>query len=225
MKKQMKLGDTVVATDGPAGVVAKIIVDPAGREPDYLVVRRGRIRYRHIVVPVSQVIDVTEGKVLLSASGAVLDEFPDYEVVERYGTYQKPLPVGTRYRPVGAYLPPSNAGYMVLQRRSVPESSVAVEKGMVIRDATGQRVGRVAGLLLDSDPRAVTHILLQLPAPLARTTDATSQPFMIPAALVAGVRDSEVHLAITKAQVFGLAIYVPAEDQEGLATPVEEIDA
>ncbi|MDT8307430.1 MAG: hypothetical protein RRC07_15975 [Anaerolineae bacterium] len=222
MKKQMKLGDTVIASDGPAGVVAKIIVDPEGREPDYIVVRRGRIRYRHIVVPVSQVIDVSEGKVLLSVSGAVLDEFPDYEVVERHGTYQRPLSVGTRYRPVGAYLPPSNAGYMVLHRRSVPPSSIAVEKGMVIRDATGQRVGRVAGLLLDSGSRSATHVLLQLPRPLAKTTAATSQPFMIPAALVAGVRDSEIHLAITRSQVFGLAIYVPAADQEGLATAVEE---
>ena len=206
MKKRIELGYSVKAVDGRVGVVEKVIVDPAQREPNYLVVKRGRIRPRHIVIPVSLVADVSAGQVSLSIMRDALDDFPDYEVTERHGKYEKPVPVGSQ-RPVAAYTPPSNRGYMMLRRRNVPESAIPVEKGMVVKDAKGLRVGRVEGLLLDDERRVATHILLQRPAPRTVSTPATMQQFIVPVELVEDVQEGEIHLRITRWHISGLAVY------------------
>lgn len=209
MRKRIELGDRVKAVDGRAGVVDKVIVDPDERAPGYLVVKRGRLRPRRIVAPVSLVDDVSDGQVTLSITREALDDFPDYEVTERRGRYEKPLPVGPR-RPVATYTSPSNRGYMALRRRNVPESTVPVERGMVVRDAKGMRVGRVAGLALDDERRTATHILLQRPAPMTVSTPAAMQQFVVPVELVEDVREGEVHLRITRWHIAGLAVYEAA---------------
>lgn len=213
MKKRIELGYRVNAVDGRVGVVEKVIVDPDEREPSYLIVKRGRIRPRHIVVPVTLVDEVSAGQVSLSITRNALDDFPDYEVTERHGRYEKPVPVGVQ-RPLTTYTPPSNRGYMKLRQRNVPESAVPVEKGMVVKDARGLRVGRVEGLLLDGERRTATHILLQRPAPMTVATPATMQQFAVPVDLVKDVREGGVHLRITRWHISGLAVYEPVSEQE-----------
>jgi sporulation protein YlmC with PRC-barrel domain len=213
MEKRIELGDSVRATDGRAGVVAKVIVDPGEREPGYIVVKRRRFRSRHIVVPVSLVDEVSAGQVNLSMTRAALDGFPDYEVAERHGRYEKPMPVGP-HRPVAVYTPASNRAYTVLRRRNVPESAVPVEKGMVVTDASGMRIGRVAGLSLDRGRRTATHLLVQRPAPMTVATPATMQQFVVPIDLVEDVREGEIRLRITRWHLSGLAVYGPAGESK-----------
>lgn len=208
MSKRIEFGDRVQAVDGRVGMVEKVIVDPDERKPGYLVVKRGRLRPRRIVVPVSLVDEVSAGQVTLSLTRGALDDFPDYEVTERHGEYKKPMPVGPR-RPVATYTPPSNAGYMALRRRNVPASTVPVEKGMLVKDAYGVHIGRVVGLLLDPERRTATHILLQRPAPMTISTAATTQHFVVPVALVDNVQEGEIHLRITHGHVSGLAVFEP----------------
>lgn len=209
MSKRIELGDSVQAVDGRVGVVEKVIVDPAERKPGYLVVKRGRLRPRRIVVPVALVDEVSAAQVTLSVTRAALDDFPDYEVTERHGTYEKPMPIGPR-RPVATYTPPSNAGYMALRRRNVPESTVPVEKGMVVKDAKGMRIGRVIGLLLDRERRTATHVLLQRPTPMTVATAATMQVFVVPVELVEDVHEGEIQLRITRWHISGLTVFEPA---------------
>jgi len=209
MNKRIEMGDSVQAVDGRVGIVEKVIVDPDERKPGYLVVKRGRLRPRRIVVPVSLVEEVAAGQVTVSVTRAALDDFPDYEVTERHGRYQKPVPVGG-HRPVATYTPPSNRGYMVLRRRNVPESTVPVEKGMVVKDADGMRVGRVVGLSLDSKDRMATHILVQCPAPMTVSTPATMQQFILPVELVKDAQEGEIQLRITRWHISGLAVFDPA---------------
>lgn len=212
MNKRIELGDRVQAVDGRVGMVEKVIVDPDERKPGYLVVKRGRLRPRRIVVPVGLVDEVSTGRVSLSIKRDALDDFPDYEVTERHGTYEKPVPFGSQ-RPVAAYTPPSNRGYMVLRRRNVPESTIPVEKGMVVKDAKGLRVGHVEGLLLDDERRAATHILLQRPAPMIVSTPATIQQFVVPVELVEDVQEGEIHLRITRWHISGLTVYESAGEK------------
>lgn len=206
MSKRIELGDRVQAIDGRAGTVEKVIVDPDERKPGYLVVRRGRLRPRRIVVPVSLVDEVAAGRVTLSVTRAALDDFPDYEVTERHGTYQKPAPAGG-HRPVAAYTPPSNDGYMALRRRNVSEAAVPVEKGMAVKDAGGIRIGRVVGLLLDRERRTATHILVQRPTPMTVATPATMQTFVVPVELVEDVQEGQIQLRITRGHISGLAVF------------------
>lgn len=209
MSKRIELGDRVQAVDGRAGLVEKVIVDPDERKPGYLVVRRGRLRPRRIVVPVSLVDEVAAGRVTLSVTRAALDDFPDYEVTERHGTYQRPEPAGG-HRPAATYTPLSNDGYMVLRRRTVPEAAVPVEKGMAVMDADGMQLGRVVGLLLDRAPRTATHILVQRPAPMTVATPATMQTFVVPVELVEDVQEGQIQLRITRWHLSGLAVFAPA---------------
>jgi sporulation protein YlmC with PRC-barrel domain len=211
MSKRIELGDGVQAVDGRVGVVEKVIVDPDERKPGYLVVKRGRVRPRRIVVPVGLVDEVAAGQVTLSLTRAALDDFPDYEVTEQHGTYEKPMPVGPR-RPVATYTPPSNAGYMVLRQRTVPEAAVPVEKGMAVKDDKGMLVGRVVGLLLDHERRTATHILVQRPAPMTVATPATMQTFVVPVELVKAVQEGQIQLRITRWHISGLAVFEPAAE-------------
>jgi uncharacterized protein YrrD len=206
MKKQIELGAHVWARDEKVGTVARIVADPESREPGYLVVKRGRIRPRQIVVPVSLVSDVTAEAVVLALPADVLDSFPDYEITVQEGEYRKPMPVGT-LRPVATYAPPSNRGYVALRQRNVPDSSVSVEKGMPVLDVTGMKVGQVHGLVMDSDKQQAIQILLRQPGP------RITRYRIIPADLVESVPAGAVKLRITAEHIYGLGIYEPEPEQ------------
>jgi len=202
MEKQIELGARVRAEDGEVGTVEKIVVDPEEHEPGYLVVKRGRVRPRKIVVPVGLVTNASPEEVTLATTRQALESFPDYEVTVRKGEYRKPIPVGGP-RPVGIYTPPTNAGYMVLRQRSVPEASVGVEQGMDVLDVAGLKVGQVHGLIADPESRQASHLVLRQPHPLM------PRDRLVPADLVADVREGEVHLRITAEHVSGLGSYEP----------------
>jgi sporulation protein YlmC with PRC-barrel domain len=202
MKKKIKLSSRVWAKNEKVGMVTKIVVDPETHEPGYLVVKRGRIRLRHIVVPVSLVSDVTTEGVVLDTPADVLDGFPDYEMTVQKGEYHKPVPIGSP-RPYAFYEPPSNQGYMALRQRTVPDTTVSVEKGMAILDSTSLKVGRVDGLVMDSEKQQAIQILLRQPGP------GNTRHRIIPADLVDNVRGGAVHLRIRAEHVNGLGFYEP----------------
>jgi len=207
MEKQIHLGARVRAEDGEVGTVEKIVVDPEEREPGYLVVKRGRVRPRQIVVPVNLVTDVTPEEVTLATTRQALESFPDYEVTVRKGEYRKPVPVDAP-RPGAVYTPPANAGYIVLRQRSVPEASVGVEQGMDVLDIAGLKVGQVHGLIAELESRQASHLVLREPHPL-RPRD-----WLVPADLVADVREGEVHLRIPAEHVSGLEPYEPTPEKD-----------
>lgn len=202
MIRRVELGYRVRARDGDAGAVERIVVDPAGREPEYIVVRSGRLRRERRVVPVSLVSGVDDGVVSLDVAREALDRFPLYEVTVTRGTYQKPVPVG---RPVIAtYTPVTNEGYMALTHRSVPDSSVAVGRDMEVVDARGRRVGRVHGLVARGDDRQGTELVIS-------TSDRPgSQCRIVPVDLVEDASEGRVRLRIAAEHVAGLAPCGPA---------------
>lgn len=206
MEKQIELGARVRAEDGAVGTVDKIVVDPEKREPEYLVIKRGRVRRRKIVVPVSLVADVSGTEVTLDTTRKALESFPDYEITVREGEYQKPVPVAGP-APVAVYTPPMNRGYVALRQRNVPEASVAVEKGMDVFGAGGDRVGEVRGLIAESGSREAFYLVLRQSHPLA------SKDLLIPVDLVAEVRNGTVHLRITSDHLRGLPPHQPSREE------------
>lgn len=203
MNKTIEIGTRIWAEDGKAGTLSGFVADPATREPKYLVIKRGIVRPRHIVVPVSLVKNSTEAAVVLGASIKTLDAYPDYVSTIHKGEFRKSVPIGSP-RPYASYAPRSNQGYLVLQHRNVPESTVSVEKGMAVRDRSGQKVGSVSGLMIDAEGRQAVQILLRQQGPIAREK-------VVPTEQVADVRDSEVHLRISASQVDNLVRYLPEE--------------
>ncbi|MDD5468852.1 MAG: hypothetical protein PHS96_13705 [Anaerolineales bacterium] len=198
MKKQIGLGLKVHCLDGQGGKVSKIITDPESHQPTYLVVKRGRLHVREILVPVSLVAEVTEEAVFLNITRETLVGLSDYEYTVRKGKYQKPLIVG-HPRPRYLHYPASSKGFMVLRQRNVPERSVAVEKGLVILDSEGRQVGKVEGVIVDSRKRQGRYVLFR------RVHEST--PRLIPSDLVDDVTPEAVRLRIGGEYVELLPVY------------------
>lgn len=186
-RKALQVGIPVLALDGEAGRIARIVIDPQDHQPTYLVVKIGRgMRRREIAVPVSLVASASAETVSLSVTRDALEDFPDYEVTVRERRYEKPFPVGRL--PKQAYTPATNSGYLVLRQRSVPEQSVAIAKGMPVRDRAGLPVGTVEGLILDHEEREGKYIVFR--------SDPFSPLRLIPAPLVEAVTSAGVDLRI-----------------------------
>lgn len=186
-QKTLRVGICVLALDGEAGRVARIVIDPQNHQPTYLVVEIGRgLRRREIAVPVSLVTSASAERVSLGVTRDALEDFPDYEVTVRDERYEKPFPVGRL--PKQAYTPPANSGYLVLRQRSVPDPSVAIAKGMPVRDRLGRPIGSVEGLILDHEAREGKYIVFR--------RDPFSSLRLIPTPLVEDVTSSGVDLRI-----------------------------
>jgi sporulation protein YlmC with PRC-barrel domain len=207
MERQIQLGMGVQALDGPVGTVASVVVDPEHREPAYLVLRRRKLRASEVVVPVSLVSEVRDEKVFLEVDRESLQGFPAYEVTLREGDYRKPV-AGPLLKPAPGSSWASQ-GYAVLRARSVPDRTVAVERGMGVVDALGQGVGRVDGLILSQETRQASHLVLRHQEPLL------NRGRLLPIDLVEDVRAGEVRLNITASQVYGLGSVKPMDDPDG----------
>lgn len=201
MKKQLELGMPVHCLDGEAGDLDGIVVDPRNHQPAYLVVRQGLLSPRQIVVPVTLVADVASGIVLLETVLDTLKRFPDYEVtVERY---QPDTP--TEYRPE---LPP-----LALERalrpertinvaeRTVPERTVDVARGMTVYDDAGSKIGRVEGVIVDTESRQVSHLVVLGPFSLV------DEHRLIPVELVDFTVESRVYLRVPESELESLPVY------------------
>lgn len=198
MKRHITLGMKVQCTDGKAGRVSRLVTDPDREGPTYLVVKRVGIRRKESVVPLSFVAEVTADTVQLNITREALAGLPEFETTVQEGTYQRPI-TAPMWRPRCTYTPPSNSNFTVLTKRSVPEGSVPVEKGMAVYDIEDRELGTVSGVVLDGGERRGTHLILHR----ARTVGDRRA---IPIELVAEVHEGAVKLDVTEAQVDGLEI-------------------
>lgn len=78
MRRHIELGARVRIQDGNAGRLGQIVVDPDGRRPAQLIVRRGRIRPRPVAVPVDRVKDVSAERIMLDLTAKEMDGLPGY---------------------------------------------------------------------------------------------------------------------------------------------------
>lgn len=200
-KKYLKPGVRVECSDGKAGKINKIIADPRTQQPNYLVVKMGLLRSVEVVVPVSLVSEVNLDAVRLDISRQELSEFPQYEVTQRVGEFDRYQPIG-RPRPVEVYRSPARSGQLVLKQRSVPEHTVGVRRGMAVLDVNGVSMGEVEGLVLDVESEKGSHVVFR--------NDGTHQLQLIPVALVESAEEGGVRLRIDKETAHGLPTYLDA---------------
>lgn len=213
MKKELRLGMKVNASDGTAGSLARIVADAETREPAYLVIATGGppLLSRQVVVPVSLVTDVAEDRLLLGTTRDALQAFPDYEVVtERQVERPLETPKEPDYLdrwPEVLHLPTiwSHSGSVKVHQRTVPEHTADVRQGMTVYDSTGEKLGTMDGAITDAQTRQITHLVLQRARPLGQDRR------LVPVDLVDFVVRSDVYLQIGKQYVDGLPPYQPPE--------------
>jgi sporulation protein YlmC with PRC-barrel domain len=208
VNKQIKLGARVRVMDGETGTVEQIVVDPKTQQPGYLVIKYGRLppRQRRIVAPVSLVSEASAREITLATTREALQQFPDYEVTVHKGKYEKPQPIGYPNM-IGTYVPPSNAGYMALKQRTVPETNIGVQQGMSVLDADGNKVGQVHGIIANPESRQAKTLVVQ------HTDRFRTYAWLVPVDLVADVRADAILLHIKAEQMYGLSLFQPVAEQ------------
>jgi uncharacterized protein YrrD len=196
--KKVNLGMKVHCLDGEAGVVSKIITNPEKMRPSYLAVKRGRLVKREIVVPVSLVLEITQEMVKIKTTLEELENFPDFEVTVRQGSINRPMALGSP-RPNMLWHPPTSSGYSAVKQHPFSDELVKVEKGLVIRDSEGLKVGKLEGIIMDRSQEKASFIILNPSKERAQR--------LIPVSLVDSALSDGVKLRIDRDYVAKLPLY------------------
>ena len=156
------IGAHATCTDGPAGEVIRVVVDPVVPAVTHIVVKPGHQNILSKLVPV-RLVDASPGEVKLRCTVAEfesLDPAEDASFVPGTTTY-------AAYGPEQAVFWPhvAKAGRYGSRGDLVTEDSVPVGEVQVRRHdrvhATDGEIGEVEGLVIDRDNYHVTHVLLK----------------------------------------------------------------
>ena len=174
---QFTIGSEVHCTDGPCGVVSRVVVDPVAEAVTHLVVQPKHRRNPGRLVPLS-LVDATAGEIWLRCTTAEfekLDLAEETQFIPATSSYQGYGPEQVAYWPyyglgggMGLGMGPGGGMGMGLGGNdrptvtydSVPPGEVEIRRGQHVQAADGH-IGRVQGLVIDPRSGHVTHVLLQ----------------------------------------------------------------
>jgi sporulation protein YlmC with PRC-barrel domain len=160
------IGAAAVCSDGPCGVVSRVVVDPVARALTHLVVEPEHRSGLGRLVPLD-LVEAGTDDVRLRASLAEFEKLPSAEETDF-------LPGGSGYDAYAAheayYWPyfgldssadPSIALASGVETRDMlPPGEIGVRRGETVHASDGE-IGRVEGFVVDSSQGHVTHVLLQ----------------------------------------------------------------
>ena len=156
------IGAHATCTDGPAGTVIRVVVDPVARAVTHIVVEPPHEHILSRLVPVS-LVDASPGEVKLRCTVAefqALDPAQEANFVPGTTTYAA---YGTEQAVFWPHV--AKAGRYGARGDLVTEDSVPVGEVQVRRHdrvhATDGHIGQVRGFVVDPDSHHVTHVLLQ----------------------------------------------------------------
>ena len=190
------IGTGASCPDGVCGHVARVVVDPLARAVTHLVVEPKHRSGCGRLVPLD-LVDATTGEIRLRCT---LAEFEKLDPAEEtrflpgtsgYSGYDAEQVLVMPYYNMG--MAEAYCGPMTVTYDAVPLDEVEVRRGEHVH-ATDGHIGRVQGLVIDSDSHHVTHVLLQEGHLWGRKEVA------IPIGAVTGVDDG-IRLNLTKQQV------------------------
>jgi sporulation protein YlmC with PRC-barrel domain len=193
--KKIDIGAEVIGSDGKKlGKVSYVVVRPDEKRVAEIVVSTGAILGRDVVVPLSLIDDVRDGKVYLSINKNELDKYPDYIEVD----YENPPPEwvppeGMTYAgilwPAGAYYPVASSVHV-----NAPPGSLGICEGMDVESSDGHKVGSVEAIDIDMATGEVRGFVV-------KRGFLFTHDVRIPAGDVQMIRDGKVILNLTKDQV------------------------
>jgi sporulation protein YlmC with PRC-barrel domain len=199
------IGAEARCTDGVAGEVTRLVVDPVARSVTHLVVEpKGRQGLGRLV-PLD-LVEVAGREVLLRCTLAEFDELDSAEETqflpgtrgyEEYGPEQVLSWPYSSLAGEPSVTGDASAGFSeTVTFDAVPLGEVAVRRGEPVH-ATDGNIGQVEGLVIDPRTNHVTHVLLQEGHLWGRKEVA------IPIRAVSGVEDG-IQLSLTKHDVQNL---------------------
>jgi sporulation protein YlmC with PRC-barrel domain len=195
------IGSEVSCSDGSAGKLTRVVLDPVARALTHLVVEPKHLEGLGRLVPV-ELVDVTSGVISLKCTTA---EFNSLEQAEEthfltggdgqlgYGGGQM---LAWPYYGLGTGLGDMGMGSIppVITEDRVPVGDVEVRRGEHVHASDGA-IGRLQGLVIDPGDHHVTHLLLDEGHLWGK------RRVSIPIGAVSEVTDEGVRLTLTRDQV------------------------
>jgi osmotically-inducible protein OsmY/sporulation protein YlmC with PRC-barrel domain len=221
---EFKIGTPVFNREGEIGRLKYLVVDPPDEVITSLIVERGHLRHKDVVVPVSWVEQADDQRVVLAASTAEVEALPEYREVE----YRVPdatarsvaghpptetlIWVGSYPTIVQQYEQP----WVLYQGRiGVGDDEVVVKRGQPVHTSDGQRVATLDHVLADDKTHRIQHLVVHRGQWLQRGED-----LVVPADAVASISDDDIRLRLNRDELGRLAHYRPPMDDTQLEEAV-----
>lgn len=210
-KIQLQKKAAVLAADGhPIGSLKRVVVDPASKVLNAIVVRVGALFNREEkVVPITLVAETTEAQIVLNEKAGDIESFPPLEeqVLSGMNDSANHLPstgnasFSTAGQPdVGQTTVRATSDYgMVAQvKQNIPDGTIAMDENPRIISLEGIHVGNVERILADPSDDHVTHLVVS-------NGLFVKEKKLIPIQWVAEIGIEHIHLSVKKESVEELA--------------------
>jgi uncharacterized protein YrrD len=224
---QIQTGAQVYTSTGEKlGHVDRVVIDPHTKKVSHLVVRKGFLLKTDKVLPIDWVAAANGDRVALTLDATSLDSLPNFEekhyvrtdetlsVAETTGGSPAPLesataPMVVWYPPVMGVYPgpgvPAMPGaprvrYVETVEENIPENTIALKEGAKVVSADGEHVGSVERLIVNSDTKDVTHLLVKEGVLFTKKK-------VVPANWIGETYADEVHLVVDSKLLRGLPDY------------------
>ncbi|MFZ0249405.1 MAG: PRC-barrel domain-containing protein [Acidimicrobiales bacterium] len=160
------IGAPAACSDGPCGVVSRVVVDPVARELTHLVIEPEHRSGLGRLVPLS-LVEADGRGVHVRSTLAEFEQLPSAEETDF-------LPGGSGYQAYAAHEayywpyfgleggddPRVALASAVETHDTLPPGEIGVRRGEAVHASDGE-IGKVEGLVVDSAQGRVTHVLLQ----------------------------------------------------------------
>ena len=223
MMRELPVDAKAVCTDGEAGQITDVIVDPVGRKVTHVVVREKDMGYREFLVPLDRITDSSRDEVRLNFPRAELPSFTEFTIthfVSASSPEAQPVIAAQQmemwtsqygYEPI--YMPYLAApeGPVPITEARVPAGQLGFERGAAVQSSDNEYLGDVEAFVIQPDDGSITHFVLR-GGPGTHSSEVT-----LPVSSVASAHNSQVQLTLSKAQFERL----PSVPAGGKFRPVE----
>lgn len=193
----LPIGATIRCRDGAAGRLKNVVLDAEDDEVTHLIVERGRLLHRDIVVPIGWVDWTSEDEIVLKATVAELEALPDYDELDFVEPEVKLKPAGeyrsqdTRFWRSAHAAVGGNIWIARIERLGLHDGEVFLERGLPVVTRDERQVGEVDQLVIEPASRRVTHLVVR------RGWLWKRQARMVPMGRVTQVTEAGVRLDMT----------------------------
>lgn len=200
---QFKNNTEVFTSDGQTtGRIDRVVIDPRSKQVTHVVIRKGLLFADDKVVPIEQIAEARENRVMLRKD-IDFDSLPDFEerhfitldgeeLPTTYSTeYAQPLYLYPFYsaQDYHQYIQHPQQPYIIETERNIPQQTVALKEGAKVTSADGEHVGNVERVFVNPDTDRVMTFLVSKGLLL-------KEKMLIPSAWVSGFGEREVQLAV-----------------------------
>jgi sporulation protein YlmC with PRC-barrel domain len=212
---RLSIGSAIRCRDGMAGRLKYVVIDPDDGKVTNLIVERGRLLRRDIVVPAAWVEEESEGEIVLNATTEDLNTLPEYKEFE----FMEPDPT---YRPVSGhrvedtriwispYQPVVSGRPWILWRvrLGIQDEEVVLQRGLPVHDRENRAVGTIDHLVVEPGDRRITHLVLRRGWPWEK------KMHIVPMGRVSTVTEKGARLNMTVEELNEAPLYQPPATDE-----------